>query len=843
MRTKIDFGIDLGTTNSAISRMVDGKPTIKKVDGNTDTMPSCVGFNKKKVISVGSRAHNSLKNEKRQALKTWSTDLNSFIEFKRTMGTEANYQSTFMSRFYSSEELSAEVLLKLKSQVQDENLSSIVITVPAMFTQNQNDATRRSAKLAGFNQVELLQEPIAASMAYGLKPSSSDGYWLVFDFGGGTFDAALVNVEDGIMQVKDTAGDSNLGGKNIDEMVVDKIILPAMKGQNTLDSILKTEIKEKIIKSALKQYAEEAKISLSTSDSHNIAPNLGELPGVDDNGKELDLDLDVTTAQFEKVVSPIFQKAINITKELLSRWNLTGADLSSLLLVGGPTHSPVLRSMLENQICKPDTSIDPMTAVANGAALYASTVDITEDNIIRNVEKLQLDLGYESTTVNEAEFVTIKIHEGNKSDHSDDLYVELLRNDGAWTSGKQELPENGALIKAALMESKSNVFNVKIYNAQGDTLDVEPSTLNILQGLKSGDAILPYHIGIEVLNSKADRKIFLPIKGLEKNQPIPATGVSNGLKTITDIRPGMNEDRLKIAIYQGDTSAIGTRAIYNNYVSDIIITGVELPEFLPKASDIDVTLKIDKSQKMTMSLYFPSISHSIDKAVPEILSSNLNINILDENISIAYSQLNELTTSSPSSELSKINSIRSEIESIEERLNSDRSDENRKQECYANLKKELIKLDDLAASTEWPRLEKEIRAEFDRLVKVNEQFGTPATQSLVDDLRSQVDQIIRSKEAKLGEGILQEIGQVIFELTRLYQYIGFLESSDQDFASIQWKGSADRARKLINDGMQLIRTKPSVENLHPIVVELVQNHYPRDGKSPIPQQDGTLRQG
>ena len=167
-RLKIDYGIDLGTTNSAICRMDKGNVSVIKIEVTDDTMPSCVYFNKKQSIIVGRQAYNTMKSDKRRATKKWDAgESNTYVEFKRTMGTATPYESKNMDRSYSSEELSAEVLKALKSFVQDDEVRSAIITVPAKFTQNQKDATMRAAKWAGFEHCELLQEPIAASMAYG----------------------------------------------------------------------------------------------------------------------------------------------------------------------------------------------------------------------------------------------------------------------------------------------------------------------------------------------------------------------------------------------------------------------------------------------------------------------------------------------------------------------------------------------------------------------------------------------------------------------------------------------------------------------------------------------------
>ena len=192
-RTTVDFGIDLGTTNSAISKMENGNPESIRTQTLKDTMPSCVYINRRKAIQVGDAAFNALKNEKLKAMKNWdNSEVNAFIEFKRTMGSDAVYESSNAERSFSSIELSAEVLKTLKSFEKDENINSVIITVPAAFKNNQIDATREAGKEAGFDQVGIITEPEAAAWVYGMNSENKDGFWLVFDFGGGTFDAALL---------------------------------------------------------------------------------------------------------------------------------------------------------------------------------------------------------------------------------------------------------------------------------------------------------------------------------------------------------------------------------------------------------------------------------------------------------------------------------------------------------------------------------------------------------------------------------------------------------------------------------------------------------------------------
>ena len=610
-RLKIDYGIDLGTTNSAICRMDKGEVSVIKCDTTDDTMPSCVQFTKRKGIKVGKTAYNALKSDKRAATKTWGEgDSNIFVEFKRKMGTDDTYKGSYMDTAYTPEQLSAEVLKTLRSFVPDEEVSSVVITVPAMFKINQKDATLKAAELAGFKHCELLQEPIAAAMAYGLSSKQKDGYWMVFDFGGGTFDAALLKTEEGIMQVFDTEGNNFLGGKDLDNAMVDRLIIPHLQENNTIEEILADQSKKEILRAALKTYAEETKNQLSFKESYDIITNLGDL-GEDDEGNELELDLTISQEQIEDVFAPVFQRAIDICLKLLERNNMDADKLDKIILVGGPTHSPILRRMLKEQFGDIiDTSIDPMTVVAKGAALYASTID---NEVKANVKMgtVALSIAYEATTVETIEFVTVKLNKADSAgDVPDKLTAKIARADGGWSSDVFELTERGDVVDCLLQEGKSNSFVITVYDFEGNILPCTPNEFTIIQGSKIGSATIPYNIGIEVWNEETEKAIFRSIKGLEKNKTLPAIGIENGLKTSNDIRPGLAEDFIKIPIYQAEYAGDGLPAIYFQYVSEVRLSGENLPAFLPAGSDIELTVKVDRSEKMSVEVYIPQLDHT-----------------------------------------------------------------------------------------------------------------------------------------------------------------------------------------------------------------------------------------
>lgn len=835
MRTKIDYGIDLGTTNSAIARIESGKPVIKKSDMLMDTMPSCISYNIKKDILVGQSAFGKLKVDRTNALKHFRKEKsNTFIEFKRTMGTDIRYPSSNMGKDFSSEELSAEILLKLKSFITDEPIKSIVITVPAKFTMVQKDATVKAGKLAGFEHIELLQEPIAASMAYGLDADNKDGIWLVYDFGGGTFDAALIKVEDGIMKVIDTEGDNWLGGKNLDEAIVDRIIVPYMEKTFAINEILSDKDKKDILRDAVKFYAEECKVQMSFRDKHNILTDLGDLPFEDENGEEPYIDIEVNQSMMEETFAPIFQKSIDICKDLLKRNNLKGSQLTTVLLVGGPTYSPILRKMLKEQITdKINTSIDPMTSVASGAALFASTISVSEEVMeqSRDTTKLQLEIKHEATTVEEEEMVNIKIlKEKTEGTVPDKVFADVVRGDKAWSSGKKQISEKATLVDVQLNSGASNTFEIILYDEQGNKLECQPNSFNILQGINPGQATLPYHIALEITDRIQGKDLLTAIKGLEKNQTLPATGVTYGLKTQKDIRPGMVNDEIIIPIYQGGYDAEGTTAIHSTHINDVKVNGEDLPSLLPAGSDVEITLKVDRSEQMTVSIFFPYLSHTEQQTVEIIQGKSVSKEWLEKEINKARKTAKRLQGENNSKEVEK---IIGNINEISEKLDNKGGGDSGKLEVQDNLLKELRALDKLDSETEWPKVEKELKENFYELegllnkVKSNGDEGDLKMEAIdahMQEFRVKIEQIIKDKSVIHAKELIEEIDSLDFNIRDVLagpqMDISMINNINSNFSNINWKDNS-KARTLLNQAIQSINNG-NVSNLRPILIQILE---------------------
>ena len=814
---RIKYGIDLGTTNSAISKIEKGESVIVKSQDSEDTIASCVGFRKKGSVTAGKRAINQLKQDKFGALKSGkSSDSNFWVEFKRTMGSDKKYHSAICDENFSSEQLSSEVLKKLKSCLQDEVIKSAVITIPAMFNDNQKSATQKAAELAGISQVELLQEPIAAAMAYGLDEKTKDGNLIIFDFGGGTFDVCLVKMEDGIMQVKDTDGDNWLGGKTLDNAIVDEILIPYLKDNYSIQSYLDDDQKNLLLKDVLKIEAEKIKIDLSFNKTCEIISILGEYPN-DDEGVEIEIDFTISQSELEKVLSPIFQKAIDISLEVLKRNNIDSESLTSLILVGGPTFSPILRSLIEKQIKKPNTSVDPMTVVARGAAIYATQFELSEEIVdqTRDKTKIQLELSYESQSVEIEEMLVIKLDD-KKTDGEIpvSLNVSVKRIDGGWESDKAKFDTSGEIIDLSLLEGKPNTFEITLTNEGGDKIECEPSEITIIQGIKSGNAILAYSYGVEALgeNGKAN---FFYFKGLEKGVTMPASGEKTGLKTKKDIRPG-TKDEINISIYQGGNDAEETRAINQAYVHTVKLLGMDISKLLPKNSEVNLFLEVIRDGVMKMSVDIPYLNDTIDIEFDKQEQKEEDDSWFEDKISEIKEEIIQLEENNESLDPKKIKKIKSEVDEAKNNYESRKNDYDTRMKTRDDLRKSFIKLDKLEQDLSWPNTQKALKDAYYKIEEQNNQSQNDKLTTELNRIKAQMEEVIDKRDSKMAEELTSELTQLNIALLEkehgVALYISLLQNFNADFDSQPWSDKS-KARIILDKGLSEAASNPSKERI------------------------------
>lgn len=842
-RLKIDYGIDLGTTNSAIARMENGESVIKS-NNLGDTTPSCVYFsmNKKGVrtIKVGQNAKALMfSDEMKNLSQDSSSQSNGFIEFKRAMGTDMTYSSPNMDKAsYTPEELSAEVLKILKTYITDENVHDIVVTVPARFSVKEKAATVRAAKLAGFKHCDLLQEPVAAAWAYGMSSKQKDAIWMVFDFGGGTFDAALLRVEDGIIQTFDTAGDNNLGGKDLDEDVINKILLPYLDDNYCLDSFHSTPWKMKALKDAIKPIAEQIRIELSVSESLDYySGDLNVDLTTDDNGEEIEIELTVTRSQLESAIKDNYQKAVNIAKELMKKNNITAANLTSLILVGGPTCSPIVRDMLKNQV-SPNvrTDINPMTCVARGAALYASTIDTGgEDGIIiedsETEQIVRLDIAFESTSVNPIEYIPVTLNKAATGDWCPDkVWVQIIRGENERDSGKIEVDTNGNIFEAELEPDRTNHFAIKVYDANGNILKSFPNEFTIISGIRVGGANIPRDLGISTWSDEKEEAVFTPLIGLEKNKTYPAKGIlKKNLRTTKQLRPGMGSDIMKVPVYEAEENSDGKPIILFEYIGDIVFTGDMVDRLIPENTEVSITVSADRSSMMKMDAYFPAYDITISKDL-QVASMSLEetTQTIEKDLSIANDKLK------------KISGDGANVSSLQEKLNklrTQKSTSDDKKKTLGNIQELLRKIVAEEEKTEVPRLINELKDWFQKTEKANSDLGDSKTSAQLIELKKSVEAAILSKNPDTIKLMTENVKDLYFSLTLIYICMGMIQNYNDKYNSLQWRDRF-RARQLLDRGLAAISNNPRVEELLPIARELI-NLLPDDEKGNIP--DGLLR--
>ena len=378
--TKI-IGIDLGTSNSAAAVVLGGKPTIiPAAEGATvggKAFPSVVAFTKTGELLVGEPA-------RRQAVTNPDSTI---AAAKRKMGSD--YIFKIQGKDYKPQQISAFILQKIKKDAEafiGEPVTKAVITVPAYFDDNQRQATKDAGTIAGLDVVRIINEPTAASLAFGLDKTNQDMKILVFDFGGGTLDVTIMEMGGGVFEVMSTSGDTQLGGTDMDKVVID-YVLDEFKKKEGVDLSKDTTAMARV-----REAAEKAKIELSTVMETDI-----NLPFIshDPSSGAKNLELRITRAKLDELIRPIIQRCKPSIEKAVEDAKLSKSDINKIVMVGGPTRIPLVKKFVGEVLGKePESGVDPMEAVAMGAAIQAGIIagDVTSDIVLLDVTPLTLGI-------------------------------------------------------------------------------------------------------------------------------------------------------------------------------------------------------------------------------------------------------------------------------------------------------------------------------------------------------------------------------------------------------------------------------------------------------------------
>ena len=478
------IGIDLGTTNSAISSYDGENVKIWQSEVGASITPSAIFIDKRKNKYVGDFAY-----------KTIAQDPdNVAVRFKRMMGTSTTINLPNYGKELTPEECSAEILKTLFNYLPDEIQSDpdlgTVITVPAAFDQKAKDATLAAANMAGIGRVATLQEPVAAVMSV-MKNRPEDGTFLVYDLGGGTLDVAVAESFNGHVNLQSHGGIPVCGGRDFDRVLIEKVVYPWMQERFKLPDSFWTLDKYKSIVGIISYATEQAKIALSSRESSTISVSESQLRVRDEAGEDLFVDIEITRDMYNPLIEDQIKDTIRAVHETLESAGLKTEDIVRIVFVGGPTKYKYLRDKVSSELGIPaNTEVDPMTAVSEGAALFAESIDWESQGhakknsrgTIESKGPINVTFDFIARTPDSKTKLLVTL--GSKGKY--ELQVDSL--DTGWTSGKIALKDK-TTIDLLLAKNGTNTFKVFIFNEFGEIMPLQDDKIVISKTAATIDSI------------------------------------------------------------------------------------------------------------------------------------------------------------------------------------------------------------------------------------------------------------------------------------------------------------------------------------------------------------------
>lgn len=737
-RSTIDYGIDLGTTNSEVVLFKGTDTEVIKNNEGYENTPSAVWIDAKNRLYVGKRAKD------RSELDSG----NAKVEFKRQMGKTEAIEFTATGRKLKPEELSAEVLKQLKKDVEErkgESITAAVITVPADFSAAAIEATNRAARLAGFTISPLVQEPVAAAMAYGFQSDSDKVHWLVYDFGGGTFDAAVIHMRDGMIRVVNHGGDKILGGKDIDWGIVDDLLVPAVRKRFSVPDFSRGHHKYLADFAILKMRVEEAKIRLSRTQSEII--DLSDLSV--GNGQQGDgFEFELTRRDLERIADRSIAKSINICRDVLAQANLSPGDIEKLLLVGGPTLMPYLRQRLADKVqglgIPLEFSQDPFTVVARGAAVFAATQPLAIDGPPPAGE-YNVNLDYRAIGPDVEPLVSGQVISASGGDLSK-LTIEFVNKDARppWRSGKLGLSPDGRFMANLWAEKgRQNNFLIELVNATGVRQITRPESFPYMVG---GGVIsnqpLTHSIGVALADNTV--AVFF-----EKGTPLPARS-RRTLKTSVDARAGKTGDLIRIPVVEGEN----LRADRNEIVGALEIPADKIKRDVMAGNEVQVVIEVNESQRYLTVAYVPLL----DEEYEATLIKNLVVPPPDElgrlvqaekkRLAELREKANGVNDPRANELLVRIDGERLEHE-VDLTLAAARNDQDSADKCASRLRDLQIALDSVEEALRWPELVAEAEKDIGIATEIVQKHGKVEQRTLLGTLVREVREAIASRDQRL----------------------------------------------------------------------------------------------
>jgi molecular chaperone DnaK len=595
-------GIDLGTTNSAICTYDGESVRLYKSPEQHDVTPSAIFIDKRGNRYVGARAYDS----------SAKNPDNSATLFKRLIGTNTPISLKAVDKVMTPEECSAEILRVLFSylpeEIRNDESTGTVITVPAAFNQMQKDATMAAAELAGIGKVALMQEPVAAVMSV-MKSRKIDGTFLVYDLGGGTLDIAIAESTSGRVSLLAHGGIAMCGGRDFDRILFDNIVKPWLISNFDLGEAFSTDPKYKKLRNIALWAAEKAKIELSQKEDSIISMPETDIAIQDESGADIYLDISLNRDQLNDLISSKIVESIGATRDALDKAGLTPHDIERVVFVGGPTNYKPLRDKVAFELgIAPSTDVNPMTAVAEGAAIFAESIDWSTQNRSRKNSRgalstggaLNLGFNYIARTPDQKSKI-IAMVSGSVAPGTE---FQIDNLDTGWSSGRITLVDKAAL-EVSLSKPGENIFKVFIFDANGGPIRIENTRLVITRTAASIDAIPASHsIGLEVKEKLAGKTSLDYL--IKDGDQLPKKG-KKVYKAAESLKAG-SLNSLKFKLWEGD---ISESISDNRFIGMFEIKGSDIEEgVIAAGSELVCDYEILDSGNIVLEVSVPSIGGS-----------------------------------------------------------------------------------------------------------------------------------------------------------------------------------------------------------------------------------------
>ncbi len=497
------IGIDLGTTNSAICSYDGSETRIWKSPEQNDVTPSAILFVRRGNKYLGLRAYNSA---------PWQ-HTNAALLFKRLMGTSTPINISATGTTMKPEECSAEILKLLYGYLPEEMRNDpevgTVITVPAAFNQMQKDATMQAVNMAGIGKVALMQEPVAAVMSV-MHARNTEGMFLIYDLGGGTLDIAIAESTVGRVNLLAHGGIAVCGGRDFDRLIMDNMVKPWLLENFNLPENFSANPKFETHKRVALWATEKAKIELSAREETTIFLTEEEMRCKDLVGTDIYLEVPLTRKQYDQLIAEKIDESLDAARQTLSKAGYPPHDLERIVFIGGPTNYKPLRDKISYELGVPGTTdVNPMTAVAEGASLFAESIDWNSQNRSRKKTRgqitsggeLALSFNYIARTPDVKAKIAVQL--AGQAATGSEFQIDSV--DTAWTSGRLPL-KHGATIDVSLTKTGENTFKVFVFDSVGSPITLEQDKIIITRTAATVDAIPASHsIGIEVLGKLGGR--------------------------------------------------------------------------------------------------------------------------------------------------------------------------------------------------------------------------------------------------------------------------------------------------------------------------------------------------